>query len=96
MFSLLYRNCIVACLCWVGWLEVYGMIVSVNIGFLHMAILRFVWVLLMVMYRKFIWLFSSHCAVNLSFGCIVLKSFSTFCMSEWFVVYDQYVILIIY
>jgi hypothetical protein len=37
------------------------MIVSVNVGFLYMAILQFVWVLLMVMSRKFIWLFSSHC-----------------------------------
>ena len=71
------------------------MIVSVNVGFLYVAILQFVWILLMVMSRKFIW-FPSHSAVNLSFGCIVLKSFSMFCMSEWFVVYDQYVILIIY
>ena len=45
------------------------MIVSVNVGFLYTAILQSVWVLLIVMSRKFIWLFSSHSAVNLSFGC---------------------------
>ena len=65
-------------LCWVGWLEVYGMIVSVNVGFLYTAIFQSVWVLLIVMSRKFIWLFSSHSAVNSSFGCIVLKSFNMF------------------
>ena len=52
MFSLLYRNRIVAYLCWVGWLEVYGMIVSVNVGFLYTAVLQSVWVLLIVMSRK--------------------------------------------
>jgi hypothetical protein len=30
------------------------------------------------MSRKFIWLFSSHSAVNSSLGCIVLKSFNMF------------------
>ena len=39
------------------------------------------------MSRKFIWLFSSHSAVNLSFGCIVLKSFNVFWTSEWLVSY---------
>ena len=71
MSNLLYRNLIVAYLCWVGWLEIYGMTVSVNVGFLYTAILQLVWVLLIVMSRKFIWLFSSHSAVNSSFGCIV-------------------------
>jgi hypothetical protein len=52
-----------------------------------MAILQFVWVQLMVMSRKFIWLFFFFFAVNLSFGYIVLKSFSMFCMSEWLVSY---------
>ena len=33
LISLLYRNLIVAYLCWMGWLEVYGMIVSVNAVF---------------------------------------------------------------
>ena len=67
-----------AYLCWVGWLEVYGMIVSVNVGFLCTAVLQFVGVLWMVESRKFIWLFVSHCNVNLSVGCIVLKSVHTF------------------
>ena len=78
MFNLLYRNGIVAYLCWVGWLEVYGMIVSVNVGFLYMAFLHSVWVLSMVMSRKFFWLFFSHSAVNLSFECVVLKSSNMF------------------
>ena len=38
-----------AYLCWVGWFEVYGMIVSVNVGFLYMEILHSVLVLWMVM-----------------------------------------------
>jgi len=75
---LLQRNLTVACLCWVGWLEVYGMIVSVNLGFLSMVILQFVGVLWMVTSRKFIWLFVSHYNVNLSVGCIVLKSVNMF------------------
>ena len=41
VFSLLYRNLIVACLCWAGWFEVYGMMVSVNMGFLYMDIFQF-------------------------------------------------------
>jgi len=28
VFSLLYRNLTVAYLCWLGWLELYGMMVS--------------------------------------------------------------------
>jgi hypothetical protein len=34
-FSLLYRNLIAAYLCWAEWFEVYGMMVSVNVGFLY-------------------------------------------------------------
>ena len=64
--------------CWVGLLELYGMIVSVNVGFLYMAILQSLWVLFIVISRKFIWSFSSHSAVNSSFGCIVLKYFNMF------------------
>ena len=71
MCSLFYCNRIVAYLFWVGWLEIYGMIVSVNVGFLYTAILQSVWILLILMSRKFILLFSSHSAVNLSFGCFV-------------------------
>ena len=45
VFSLLYKNLIAANLCWVGWLDVYGMIVSVNVGFVHMDIFQSVGVL---------------------------------------------------
>ena len=40
-----------AYLCCVGWLEVYGMIVSVNVGFLKTPMLTLVGVLRMVMSR---------------------------------------------
>jgi len=33
VFSLLYKNPIAAYLCRAGWFEVYGMMVSVNVGF---------------------------------------------------------------
>jgi len=39
----------------VGCLELYGMIVSVNVGFLYTAILQSVWVQLIVISMKFIW-----------------------------------------
>jgi len=45
VFSLLYKYLIAANLCWVGWLDVYGMIVSVNVGFLYMDIFQSVVVL---------------------------------------------------
>jgi hypothetical protein len=35
VFSQLQRNLTAAYLCWAGWLEVYGMIVSVEVGFLY-------------------------------------------------------------
>jgi hypothetical protein len=38
VLSLLYGNFTVACLCCVGWLEVYGMMVSVKVGFLYMEV----------------------------------------------------------
>ena len=38
-------------LCWVGWLEVYGIIVSVSVGFLKTAMFTHVGVLWMVMSR---------------------------------------------
>jgi hypothetical protein len=78
LISLSYRNRIVVYLSWVGWLEVYGIFVSVNVVFLYTAILQSLWIMLIVMSRKFIWLFSSHYAVNLSCGCTVLKSFTMF------------------
>ena len=45
VFSLLYKNLVAANLCWVGWLDVYSMIVSMNVGFLYMDIFRSVGVL---------------------------------------------------
>jgi len=38
VFSLLYKNLIAANLCWVGWLDVYGIIVSVKVGFLYFPV----------------------------------------------------------
>jgi len=73
----------VAYLCWLGWLELYGMMVSVNVGFLYMANFQLVGVLWMVMSRKFIWLSVSCSAVNTSFGCILLKSSRVLWRSEW-------------
>jgi hypothetical protein len=40
VLSQLYKNLTAANLCWMGWLDVYGMIVSVNVGFLYMDILQ--------------------------------------------------------
>ena len=48
VFSLLQRNLTAAYLCWAGWLEVYGMIASVKLGFLYMDIFQFIGVLWMV------------------------------------------------
>ena len=45
VFSLLYKNLTAANLCWVGWLDVYGIIVSANVGFLCMDIVQSVGVL---------------------------------------------------
>ena len=41
VFSLLYRNLNAEYLCWAGWFEVQGMMVSVNVGFLYMDIFQF-------------------------------------------------------
>ena len=51
VFSLLYRNLTAAYLFWAGWLEEYGMIVSVKVGFLCMEITQLVAVLWIVMSR---------------------------------------------
>ena len=64
MFSLLYRNLTVAYFCWLGWLELYGMMVSVNVRFLYTENFQFVGVLWMVLSRKFIWLSVSCSAIN--------------------------------
>jgi len=45
VFSLLYKNLIAANLCGVGWLDVYGIIVSGKVGFLYMDIFQSVGVL---------------------------------------------------
>ena len=42
VFSLLYRNLTSAYLCLAGWFEVYGMIMSVNVGFLCLEITQLV------------------------------------------------------
>jgi hypothetical protein len=49
--SLLYRNCIAAYLCCVGWFEVYRMMVSVRVGFLYIEVFMSVGVLCKVMSR---------------------------------------------
>ena len=61
------------------------MIVSVNAGFLYTSIFQFFRVLWMVTSRKFIRLLVSHSTVNLSAGCIVLKSVSMFWAFVWLV-----------
>jgi hypothetical protein len=47
--SLLYRNRTVAYLCCVRWLEVYGIMVSVKVGYLYMEVFKPVGVLCMDM-----------------------------------------------
>jgi len=79
----LYRYLTAAYLCCIGWLEVNGMVVSVNVGFLKMAVLKPVGVLCKDRSRKFSVQLSSISAVNRSLGCRELKSFSIFCMSDW-------------
>jgi len=51
VLSLLYKNFTVVYLCCVGWLEVYGMMVSVKVGFLYMEVFMPVGVLCMDMSR---------------------------------------------
>ena len=58
------------------------MMVSVNVGLLKMAVLKPVGVLCMDRSSKFSVQLSSVSAVNLSLGCMELKSFSIFCMSD--------------
>ena len=48
VFSLLCRNLMAAHLCWAGWFEEYGIIVSVKEGFLYMEIFQLVGVLWIV------------------------------------------------
>ena len=51
VFSLLYRKLIAAYLCWAGWLEEYGMIMSVKVGLLYMEVTQLLGVLWIVMSR---------------------------------------------
>ena len=52
MFSLLYRYLVAACLCWGGWFEEYGIMLSVKEGFLYMEAIHFVAVLRIVMSKN--------------------------------------------
>jgi len=64
-----------AYLCWAGWFEKYGIMLSVKEGFLYMEIFQLVGVLWIVTSRKFSLLLVSVSAVKVMFGWIVLKSF---------------------
>ena len=57
-----------ACLCWGGWFEEYGIMLSVKDGFLYMEVISFVGVWRIVMSKKLIWLSDSGCAVNFMFS----------------------------
>jgi hypothetical protein len=46
--SLLYKNRIAVCLCCGGWFDVYGMMVSVRVGFPWIDSFMLSWVLCMV------------------------------------------------
>jgi hypothetical protein len=63
---LLWRYLLAAYLCWVGWSEVYGIMVSVKVGFLKMGICT----LYSVLFIEFIVLFDSISAVKCTLGCL--------------------------
>jgi hypothetical protein len=69
VFSLLYKNLTAAYLCCGGWFDVYGMMVSVKVGFLKIDIFTLPCVLCMVVSRMLIVLLCSISAVNFRFGC---------------------------
>ena len=73
MFNLLYRNLIAVYLYWAGWLEEYGMIISMKVGFVYTDVFQPAGVLWMVMSRYLNLLSVSVSAVNFRLGCIVLK-----------------------
>ena len=56
-----------ACLCWGGWFEEYGIMLSVKDGFLYMEVIHFVGVLRIVMSKNCIWLSDSAGAIILRF-----------------------------
>jgi hypothetical protein len=76
---LLWRYLLAAYLCWVGWLEVYGIMVSVKVGFLKMDIC----VLYLVLFIKFIMLFDSISVVKCRFGCVEFKTVKMDCILVW-------------
>jgi len=69
-----------AYLCWAGWFEEYGIMVSVKEGFLYMENFQLLGVLWVVTSRKFGLLVSVY-AVNFMCGWNVLKSFCMLSMS---------------
>jgi hypothetical protein len=77
----LYRNLIAEYLCCGGWFDVYGISVSVKVGFLNIEICMPGEVLWMVMSRKLSLLSCSSSSVNVRLGCMELKSLSMEFMS---------------
>jgi hypothetical protein len=65
-----------AYLYWVGWLEVYGIMVSVKVGFVKMDIC----ILYSVLFIEFIVLFDSISAVKCRLGCVELESVKMDCI----------------
>jgi hypothetical protein len=73
---------IAAYLCWAEWLEVYGIIVSVKVGFLKLGICTLYSVLCIEMCKQFTVLFDSVSAVKCELGCMELKSVRMDCVLE--------------
>jgi len=70
----LYKNLIAEYLCCGGWFHLYGIRVSVKVGFLNIEIFMPGGVLWMVMSRKLSLLSRSSSSVNVRLGCMELKS----------------------
>ena len=68
-------------LCCGGWLDVYGISVSVKVGFLNIENWMPAGVLWMIMSRKLSLLSCSSSSVNVRLGCMELKSLSMDFMS---------------
>jgi hypothetical protein len=77
----LYRNLIAEYLCCGGWFDVYGISVSVKVGFLNIEIFMPWGSLWMVMSRKLSLLSCSNSSVNIRLGCMELESLSMDSMS---------------
>jgi hypothetical protein len=73
---LLWSYLLAAYLCWVGWLEVYRVMVSVKVGFLKVDICIFY----SVLFIEFIVLFDSFSTVKCKLGCVELKSVKMDCI----------------